>query len=389
MKEPINVIYVTHYTELYGANKSLLDLLSELKKDLRVNPLVLVPGEGPVTAEMLKRNINYRIVPFYNEVKYGSKTKGGSQFALAFTKGLIKLIMNMARALRLRKDLHSFRIVHTNASATFFGAYLSLLLGKKHVWHIREFGVGGYEMTYDFGYGYFNYWANKATAVISISQGIYEARAMPLTVPIKPVIYNGVVSEMIGKRKLEQYGSDGSLSAGMRFAVVGVIGKAKAQLEAVQAFAKVHEQYPKVRLKLVGAGSDTAYMAALTKFIERHELINVVEMPGYLSSMDEIYHDVDCVLMCCRNEAFGRVTAEAFGRGIPVIGYNNGGTKELVREGVNGYLYLNGDEELAERMFRMLDWHTYEQLSQGALSTATEFMIHTYADKVYDIYTQI
>ena len=49
-------------------------------------------------------------------------------------------------------------------------------------------------------------------------------------------------------------------------------------------------------------------------------------------------------MMCSRCEGFGRVTIEAMLRAIPVLGYNSGGTSELVKNGENGYLFMSPEQ---------------------------------------------
>ena len=48
--------------------------------------------------------------------------------------------------------------------------------------------------------------------------------------------------------------------------------------------------------------------------------------------------------MCSKCEGFGRVTIEAMQRAIPVLGFNSGGTSELVKDGHNGFLFNNSED---------------------------------------------
>lgn len=63
--------------------------------------------------------------------------------------------------------------------------------------------------------------------------------------------------------------------------------------------------------------------------------------------------------MCFRYEAMGRVTAEAMAAALPVIGYNSGGTPELIENEVTGLLYEGGYKELAQCMARFADRHEW------------------------------
>jgi glycosyltransferase involved in cell wall biosynthesis len=57
-----------------------------------------------------------------------------------------------------------------------------------------------------------------------------------------------------------------------------------------------------------------------------------------------MYKIADTVLVCSKNEAWGRVAAEAMISGKPVIGYNGGGTKEIITNNFNGLLYKDINE---------------------------------------------
>ena len=63
----IRIIFITHYTELYGANRSLLNLLDGLGLIGINNILVLTPNEGKINEELKKRNIQTQVIPFKNE----------------------------------------------------------------------------------------------------------------------------------------------------------------------------------------------------------------------------------------------------------------------------------------------------------------------------------
>ena len=54
----MKVCYVTHKSNLTGANRSLLDLLDGLDRDV-VEPCVLVGRKGPLLKELQQRGIPY------------------------------------------------------------------------------------------------------------------------------------------------------------------------------------------------------------------------------------------------------------------------------------------------------------------------------------------
>ena len=81
---------------------------------------------------------------------------------------------------------------------------------------------------------------------------------------------------------------------------------------------------------------------------------DVIDFIDFTEDRDRYFIQSHAALMCSRSEAFGRVTVEAMKFGLPVIGANSGGTRELIRDGWNGLLYPPGDPAaLAERIDRL------------------------------------
>ena len=54
-------------------------------------------------------------------------------------------------------------------------------------------------------------------------------------------------------------------------------------------------------------------------------------------------------------EGLGRVTLESMAASVPVIGFKEGGTVELIEDKVTGLLYENGVNELAEKMLKLIE----------------------------------
>lgn len=59
----MKVAFITHYTSLYGANRSLLNLIDGLSKYDDVIPYLISPSKGEVTKALEPRNIPIAIFP--------------------------------------------------------------------------------------------------------------------------------------------------------------------------------------------------------------------------------------------------------------------------------------------------------------------------------------
>ena len=83
---------------------------------------------------------------------------------------------------------------------------------------------------------------------------------------------------------------------------------------------------------------------------------------------------------------------EAMAVGRPLIVSGNGGLPELVDDGVNGYIYRGGSDELAaciQKMFA-LDEATYEAMSQASMTRAKElFDAETYVETLEEKYNEV
>ena len=92
--------------------------------------------------------------------------------------------------------------------------------------------------------------------------------------------------------------------------------------------------------------------------------------------------------MCSKHEAMGRVTVEAMFYGCPVIGFNGGGTAEIIQDGKTGYLF-NTIEECAFLMGKVIT-SNQEPIIKNALKEAEDsFSIESYGEKILDVYQSL
>lgn len=377
------IAFFTHYTELYGANKSLINLVEGLLKAQLAEVMLVTPSEGKITRFARKNSIPYLVLPFYNEVQYGPR-KGTD-----ILKNIFKLLYNWLLVLRHSRKLDRFDIIHSNSSATLIGAYFAKWKQKPHIWHIREYGWEDYKFTYNFGYQYFQRWLNRSSAIIGISGSIYQHRIASSPVKTKAVIYNGVI--FAGEIPPPSVGPETQdISDKVIFAVIGLIRKEKNQMEALRAFQQIYKTHNTTELWVIGDG-DPEYIHTLKTFVSRNGLSECVKFTGFVDDITPVYKSLYCLLMCSANEALGRVTIEAMVNNVPVIGYNNAGTAEIIRDNYNGLLYSDGPTELSWKMELLLnDKGLVKKIKQNArLEIQKKFTIEKYSKTVYNVYTSI
>ena len=128
---PLRVVFLTHYTELYGANRSLLNLIDGLR-EYNVVPHVLSPSEGEITEVLRNRDVPVAVLPFRLWVSRLRRPR----------KVLYRLYKNLLLIPALARQLREWRIdvIYTNSSVVPIGAMLARWMRLPHIWHMREFG---------------------------------------------------------------------------------------------------------------------------------------------------------------------------------------------------------------------------------------------------------
>jgi glycosyltransferase involved in cell wall biosynthesis len=384
----MRIASVTHYTELYGANRSLLDLIDGLKR-YGVDSCVVCPDQGPVVDALREREVAVRVVPMASWMSLRSSGDGLSRRVFRWARsrmGAIKrLCFNLWFLPVLARQLRSWgaELVHTNSSVIPSGALVAKSLGLPHVWHIRELWDLHYGLRPDWGDRVFKRAVSSADAVIAVSEAVRTHLVGDEHHDRVHVIHDGVAWEADFDRLRGLARLHSNIKGDYRFALVGLIHEAKGQEEAVRALAIAADRFPAVRL-LIAGGGDTS---RLEQTAAELDVADKVDFLGYVQDPFGVYLKADAVLMCSRSEAMGRVTAEAMAACRPVIGRDSGGTAELVEDGHTGLLYSGGPESLAACMMGFVEAPEFaRQLGEnGWLAARGKYTIEAYSDAVYRV----
>lgn len=155
------------------------------------------------------------------------------------------------------------------------------------------------------------------------------------------------------------------LFVGMNFEVKGLDTVIKAVALARNAFPGAS-----IRLLVVGRGDERKYR-------EMAEGLGAGEAVRFAGTRNEglerYYRAADCFAMLSTFDTFGMVVLEAMASGLPVIISKGVGAKDLVEEGVNGFVL--GDcadaNAAAERIARLIDGPRRAEMGRRALHTAS------------------
>ncbi len=342
-----NILFVSHSSELNGAERMLLDTIRGLDRR-KFSPLLAVPRPGPLTEAAAGAGIEFITFPMKWALTEATKV-WKQPFSRVWNIGGAR---TAARLIRGR----GIGLVVTNTSAVWTGAWAARQVGVPHVWFIHEILDGERPLLhYIFG--------RKALVrrMIRLSDRIVansEASARAFMASGKAVVIgNGVV--LPDGPAPDTSALRNSLGIEPDAPVIGVVGKiypGKGQLEAVLAADILRRARPDLRLLVVGGVDDARYDARIYETVMRLGLEQNVLFLGYRDDLDLILGLLDVLVVASSVDSLGRVALEAMAAGTPVVAVAKGGLPEVVRDGETGFLVSSPEPELlAAGIGRLLD----------------------------------
>lgn len=373
----MNVLFVTHYSSLYGANFSMIQLILELReKGLQCT--VMMPVDDVVKGLPLWEKLDSLGIPY---VKAKVKTIKSDRWK--------KVVPKYFYAHSLYADVYNkiadkkFDIVHTNTSVIDVGSYIAKRQNAIHVWHLREFGDLDYGLLTPFGKWFQRIIYQSGNTFIAISQQIRDHYKKYIDDRNIRVIYNGVKP-----LPMRQPSDDETV----RFCIVGMMQKSKRQLDVVKAAAELRQRgVGGFHVSIIGDGVEE-YEQSVAKYIADNDLSAYVTMTGRQENVPELLTKMDVGITASTNEAFGRVTVEYMMTGLAVIASDGGASTEIISDGDTGLIYRSGEiSELADRMQSLIENPIKrEQLSmRGHRHAMDNFQSKNNSEAIFRLYCEL
>jgi glycosyltransferase involved in cell wall biosynthesis len=149
---------------------------------------------------------------------------------------------------------------------------------------------------------------------------------------------------------------------------VGRLAKEKRVDFLLKAFVLLEKKL-KTGLLIVGTGPEELALRNLTKRLRLKEVF----FSGFVSEekLKDYYQAADVFVLPSKSELQGLVCLEAAAYGVPLIGAKSVALPELIKDGVNGYLFNPESEtDLAEKLLKILSSKgLQEELRKGALES--------------------
>ena len=170
---------------------------------------------------------------------------------------------------------------------------------------------------------------------------------------------------------------------------VGRIEKQKRPESVIEVFAKLVHRHGSVYLMMVGSGP---LEKTVRQKVADLGLSDRVVFAGWQSNVEDLIPAFDVVLQLSNNEGFGTSTAEAMACGVPVIGTDVPGTRDILQKGRGGILVPLNDEEAAANACSLLIQDRCVRLRLGEearLEAIEQYEEAVWENKILNFYEQI
>ena len=164
------------------------------------------------------------------------------------------------------------------------------------------------------------------------------------------VIYNPIsshIEDYVNKHDLSKIKKENYILC------VGRLEQVKAFHYAIEGFAGIANQFPTLRMKIVGQGSleQNLKQKAIDCRVE-----NKVDFKGFQKDIIPYYSHAKATVLTSLYEGYPNVLLESLAMNTPVIAFDcPGGTNEIIQNGLNGYLVKYQDvDDLKKKLSTLL-----------------------------------
>lgn len=151
---------------------------------------------------------------------------------------------------------------------------------------------------------------------------------------------------------------------------VGRIAHEKNIFYLLDCLKTLSEKIPEIKLTIVGDGPQMSeFKKKIKKLNLEHNIVLKGSMDHYELMNSSIYQDNPIFVTASLTETQGITLLEAQARGLVGVGISSGGTKDLIKNGYNGYLLKKGDKKgFVAAIIKLLSHRgLYERLRKNSL----------------------
>lgn len=354
-----------------GAERLVLNICNELSKHQNVE-VMLITFRDENAYQFLTETINWKVIPSYVSPSLSGK-------------------MNV-NVLELQKTIEEFNpdIIHSHLFETEIVLSQINFPSAKYFVHFHD-NMVQFEnlnwrtlMSKRLITNYFEKrivlksYKKRSTYFIGISQNtlFYIQSVLPASFQ-KSLLYNAIDTNLfqpIEKNKKH-----------LRITTIGSLVDKKGQVLAIDTVSELNKRGMDIYLDLLGEGPDRNKLVSL---IEEYELNEKVQIHGNVDHPEKFLNDSILYIHTAKYEPFGLVILEAMACGLPVVCTDGKGNRDLIQEGINGFMVRERNPVLLADKIELLINNKEKRNEMGinARKFAEDFGIEKYVEKLVDLY---
>jgi|GEM_PF-4773456 len=238
----------------------------------------------------------------------------------------------------------------------------------------------------------FSTYLNKSTNhFVAISKGIKEVMKQKYHIPddITSVIYNGVdISRfevnLSYRKECRKY-----LSIAEDSFVITNVGRiefdTKNQLSIIRIIKNIERSVRKARILFVGDGPDIDRLRALSREIPS------VSVLGSRNDIPNILSASDVFILPSKREGLPVSILEAMAAGVPVVATDVGSVREVISDGVNGFVIGVDEIDRIPEILSILQNNrdVYSSVRDEAKKSVQSFSIEDFVEAHLELYCEI
>lgn len=384
------ILYIDHFPEIGGGQRSLLTRLRTLDKD-RFAPIVACGNpKGTFYEELTKLDVQTELVSM-NKSKVTSRHEGNIyKQPLSLLSNITPVVRSVIKLVRIIQS-ESVDLIHSNSvKAAALGCMASKLTNTPSIFHVRSAREYSYHGWID------NFISSCATKIVANSRFTaksFEPWKDKISVIYSPVDFGRFKPALAdGNRIRDEFGLSEEAN------LVGLVGRItprKRQTDLLRAAPDILKTYPNTRFLIVGGsypGVDQDYEKKVKELTKDLGLENQVIFTGYRDDVPDIMSALDVLVLPSLQEPLGRVIIEALVFDTPVVATDSGGIPEIIEDGRSGLLVPpQSPEEISESVIRILEDENFarELVQQGKKDVQQKFSAEIITRREEELYRNL
>jgi len=310
----VKILFLDQFSELGGAQRALIDTVDAVS-ERGWKSHAAIPSAGPLVEQLRSRGLDVTSIPCG---PYRSQRKSAADF--------VRLAFDLREQTRVIRNLAAhpgFDLIYVNGPRLLPAAALACGRGTPVLFHAHS------HVSQTIAAKFTGWSLARANAtIIACSNSVLE--------PLRRYANNRSYVIPNGAPDLGFHERQFSREKSWRIGMIARISPEKGQLEFLQAAALLTLEFSTARFLICGAPlfAETNYYQRVRKLAEGLP----VEFLGWRENVAPVFAGLDLLVAPSTEEGMGRVLAEAFSAGVPVVAFPTGGIPELVIDQETGFL---------------------------------------------------